>query len=352
MFSITNMINKKIKLTFLVNYLSGCLIFILFFLNTNNYLIGADKASPYSFLNNSVSVRAAGIGGAAVCFDYDCAGALINPALLSTPNKNNINVTFLKHLLDINSGNLMFVFNNSNTDNTNEEQFNKPLNQTNSSGVFAGSVVYTNYGTFDYYNELGQSTGGSFTGNMVSMNGTYANAIDDRFFGGITLKLIFNQLESMSGFAVAIDAGLLYKLDDGRTNFGFSILNAGTELKQFIPNYKSTIPLDIRLGFNHRLRGLPLNFNFGFNQLATEGKLITRFENVNIGGELYFGDNVQIRLGFDNYIRKRFSSGQNKGLTGSSCGVGIVTNVINVDYSISIFSPSLYLHRFGVNFKI
>jgi hypothetical protein len=156
----------------------------------------------------------------------------------------------------------------------------------------------------------------------------------------------------MNGFAVAVDAGLLYKLPDERTNLGFSILNAGTELKKFAPNYSSDIPLDVRLGFNHRLKGLPLNFNFGFNHLGTDEKFWNRFGNVNIGGELYFGEYVQVRVGFDNYIRKRFSSSQGKGFTGIAAGVGIVTDIINIDYGISIYSTSLYLHRFGINFNM
>ena len=219
-------------------------------------------------------------------------------------------------------------------------------------GVFAANVVYTNFGSFDYYNEDGQKLPGSFTGNMVSISGSFATEIEDRLHGGVSAKLIFNQLEEMSGFAVAIDAGLLYKLDDNRTNFGLSILNAGTELKRFSPSEKADVPLDVRIGFNHRLRGLPLNLNAGFNHLATGDNFGERFAYINIGGELYFGDYVQVRLGFDNYVRKNFAIPQNRGLTGLSAGVGIVTDWFNFDYAISSVASNLYLHRFGVNLKL
>jgi len=294
----------------------------------------SEKPSPYSFLNNALSTRSAGMAGAGVCFDYDFAGSFINPAITATTQRHTINATFLKHLLDINSGNFLYTF------------------EDTTYGTFAASAIYTNYGTFQYYDEYGKELGGTFTGNMISLNGTFATKIDEQLYGGVTLKLIFNQLEQMNGFAVAIDAGLLYKLSDERTNIGFSILNAGSELKKFAKPESSEIPLDVRLGFNHHLKGLPLNFNFGFNHLATGDKFLKRFSNINIGGELYFGNHVQVRIGYDNYINKNFSSSQNKGFTGLAAGAGIITDWIHVDYAVSIYSQGLYLHRFGVSYKI
>jgi hypothetical protein len=293
----------------------------------------AEEPTPYSFLSNNLSARSAGLAGATVSFDYDVAGIYSNPAILSIHKENNINFTFLKHLLDINSGNAMYIFKDT------------------TFGTFAASAIYTSYGSFNYYDELGNPMGGTFSGDLVALSGSYSNSISERLYGGATIKLVYNHIEKMNGIAVAVDAGLLYKLSDDRTNIGFSILNAGTELKKF-NDISSRIPLDIKLGFNHRLRGLPLNFNFGFNHLDAGDKFLARFENINVGGELYIGEYVQIRAGFDNYIRKNFSSSQSKGLTGLSAGVGIVTNIISVDYAVSIYSSDLYLHRFGLNFKL
>lgn len=296
-------------------------------------LYAVEEPTPYSFLSNNISARSAGLAGASVSFDYDVAGIYSNPALLGVQHTNNIYLTFLKHLLDINSGNAMYVF----CDTT--------------YGKFAASVIYTSYGSFDYYDELGNPSGGSFTGDLIALSGTYANTIADRLYGGATLKLAYNHIEKINGIAVVVDAGLLYKLSDERTNFGFSILNAGTELKK-INNVSSRIPLDVKLGFNHRLRGLPLNFNFGFNHLSSDEDFFKRFGNINIGAELYIGEYVQIRGGFDNYIRKNLATSQNKGLAGLSAGVGIVIpNIINIDYAVSIYSNDLYLHRFGLNFN-
>jgi hypothetical protein len=296
-------------------------------------IYAAEEPTPYSFLSNNLSARSAGLAGATVSFDKDISGIYSNPALLGVPNTSNIYLTFLKHLVDINSGNAMYIFSDT------------------TYGKIAASVIYISYGNFDEYDELGNLTGASFTGDLIALAGSYANTIADRLYGGATLKLAYNHLEKMNGIAVAVDAGLLYKMDDERTNIGFSILNAGTELKKF-NNVSSRIPLDVKLGFNHRLKGLPLNFNFGFNHLASDEDFFKRFGNVNFGGELYIGEYVQIRLGFDNYIRKNLASVQSKGISGLAGGVGIVIpNIINVDYAITMYSTDLYLHRFGLNFS-
>ncbi|MDR0927375.1 MAG: PorV/PorQ family protein [Ignavibacteria bacterium] len=292
----------------------------------------AEDATPYSFLSTALSPRAAGIGGSGLTLENDAGSVFLNPALIYTNVGKNFSATFQKHLLDINSGNATYIFKDT------------------TYGRFAVSAVYTNYGSFDYYNEYGDATGGSFSGNLVALSGTYANEIAERLYGGVTVKFIFNQIENMNGFAFAVDAGLLYKLDDERTNIGFSILNAGTEIKKF-ESSTSRIPLDVRLGFNHRLQGLPLLFNIGFNHLGQDGDFGERFANINVGGELYFGDYVRVRVGYDNYIRKNYAASSSKGLSGFSVGAGVVTDVVNVDYSINVVTGDLLLHRFGVSLE-
>ena len=319
------MLNNIVSKRIIFSLICGFIMISFFTLNA------AEEPTPYSFIANSLSARSAGLAGATVSFDNDVAGIYSNPALLGVQQTNNMYLTFLKHLLDINSGNAMYIF------------------EDTTYGKFAASVIYTNYGSFDYYDEFGNPLGGSFSGNLIALSGSYANTIAERLYGGVTLKLAYNHIEKMNGVAVAVDAGLLYKLDDERTNFGFSILNAGTELKK-INDVSSRIPLDIKLGFNHRLRGLPLNFNFGFNHLGSQEDFFKRFGNINFGGEIYIGDYVQGRIGFDNYIRKNLATSQNKGLSGLSAGVGIIIpDIINIDYSVSIYSTDLYLHRIGAN---
>lgn len=312
--------------------LTTAILAIIFLFSITLYEVIAEEPTPYSFINNAMSPRQAGIGGAAVSFVDDAAGVFLNPAIIFINKENNFSATYYKHLLDVNSGNVSYVCHN--------EKY----------GAFAASAIYTNFGSFDYYDVNGNATGGSFSGNMIALAGSYANEITENLYGGVTAKIIYNQLENMNGVAFATDLGLLYQLNE-RTNIGFSVLNAGTELKQFSSTYNSKVPMDVRLGFNHRLQGLPLNFNFGFRKL-TDGSITNNFGNIVVGGEIYIGEFVQLRVGFDNYIRKNLITEQSKGLSGFAAGFGVLTKYVNIDYSLSLYSSDIMLHRFGLNLEI
>ncbi len=314
-------------------------VFVCYYIFVANpvKLLSADS-SPYNFLRNITTARATGLSNTIVSLTDDPGTVFVNPASISTVQNKNINFTFLKHVLDINSGNASYI-----------HHFDEPAN-----GSIAASVIFTNYGSFDYYNTDGDRTGGTFTGNLLALQTSYSNKIDENFYYGVTAKLLYNSLEKMIGVAGAVDFGLLYLLQDGRTNFGFSVLNAGGELKK-IGNESNSLPLDIRLGGSHRLRGLPLLFNFNFNHLNEfEKTFFSRFGNFSIGGEFYFGDIVQVRLGYDNYIRKHIASRENKGLSGFSAGLGVVPHnwFMSFDYGLSIYSGDVFLHRLSLNINM
>ncbi len=294
----------------------------------------AAESSPYAFLKNNSTARFAGMSNAVVSLKDDPAILFFNPAAIFATKTRNFNATFLKYVLDINSGNASYII------------------PTRRDGTFAVAAVFTNYGSFDYTDSQGNPTGGSFSSNLVSLSGSYSNIIDSNLYYGATLKLIYNSLDDMNGIAVAVDAGLLYTLSDKRTNLGISILNAGTELKK-MGNDSYSLPLDIRIGGCHRLRGLPLLFNFNFNHLnEMYSGFFSRFANFSVGGEIYFGEHVQARLGYDNYIRKNIASEQNKGITGFSAGLGIATKPVNVDYGLTIYTNDLLLHRFSISLTL
>ncbi|MBQ6269530.1 MAG: PorV/PorQ family protein [Bacteroidetes bacterium] len=314
------------------------IILSLFLLIITIHCAAADETSPYNFLRNSSNARITGLSGTVTALEDDPGALFFNPALISTVNNRNCNVTFLKHILDINSGNISYI-----------HHFDNPK-----LGTIAAAAVFTNYGTFDYINEQGVSNGNTFTGNLLSLQASYSNIIDNNLYYGISAKLIYNSLESMSGFAGAVDAGLFYKFSDNRTNLGVSILNAGSEIKK-MTNNAYTMPLDIRLGGSHRLEGLPLLFNLGFNHLnEPTSNFFSRFKNFSIGGEIYFGNIVQARIGFDNYIRNNVASSDNKGLSGFSFGAGIVNPdwFLDINYGMSVYTDNILIHRFSINFNL
>lgn len=301
---------------------------IIILLLITNY-ITFSYYSPYSFLRFNSSGRASALAGCFVSMPNDASAMFFNPATISTVNNKKFTATFLKHILDINSGNIAYIHNFENF------------------GTFSGAIVFTNYGSFDGADEYGNKTN-AFSANDLAIQTQYSNKLDTNLYYGIGIKFIFSNIEKATSTAFALDVGLIYLMPDIRTNIGISILNAGAQLSKF-DNTTEDLPLDVRIGINHRLRGLPLLVNLSFHSLAdrTDG-FFDKFLNFSIAGEFYLGEMVQLRLGYDNKIRRMTMPENERKLSGFSVGLGFKTDVLNFDYGLSQMGNSSLLHRFTI----
>jgi hypothetical protein len=304
-------------------------IFLFLFVSSDSF-----SSNVFNFLRDVSGARAAGLAGSFVTVENDVTSIYYNPATLQTSEDNNISFTFFKHALDINSGNVVFKL---------------PYQWEN--GTFAANAVFTNFGSFDYTDKNGINNG-TFSANDISLGVHYSNQLDTNLFYGVGLKYIFSNIEKYSSSAMALDFGLFYKMKDGRTNLGMSILNAGFQLSSF-DGYTEKLPLDVRIGFNHRLKGMPLLFNASFNHLADRtSTFFSKFRSFSVGGEFNVGKYVDLRLGFDNHIRTVLTNEVEKGFSGFSGGLGIKTDYLNFDYALSVYNSAVTLHRFSVSLNI
>lgn len=290
--------------------------------------------SPFSFLRYVSSARASGLSGSFVAMEDDPTSMYFNPATVSTITTKPLSVTFLKHVLDINSGNVSYT------------------HHTGEDGSLAASIGYTSYGAFEYADGMGNRDGRTFGANDFLFGVSYSNELDKDFYYGLTLKYIFTGIEEVSTSAVAFDAGLLYLLPDGRTNLAMSILHIGTQITK-IGNQNEPLPLDFRVGFNHRLQGLPILFNLSLHHLSDQAdNFFDRFKRFNVGAEINLGEYIQARLGYDNEARSLTSSEVDKGLTGFSGGIGVKTDMINFDYGFTRYGSAVNLHRFSISLGV
>ncbi len=296
------------------------------------YFSGFAKDTPFNFLRYIGSARSSALAGAFVSVSDDPTALFFNPASVATVNSRNFSFTFFKHVLDVNSGSLSFLRN-----------FEKV-------GHFALSASYTNYGSFERTNANGQYIG-TFGANDFALGISYSNILDTNLYYGTTLKIISSNIDKYSSLAFAIDFGLLYLIPEKNTSVGFSILHTGTQLKTF-DGTRENLPLDVRIGVSHRLRGLPLLLNFNFYNLADEtSKFFDRFLKFSIGGEFNFGDNLNLRIGYDNNIRKYSASTKDKQFIGFSGGLGLKFKELNLDYSISQVGASAIFHKISLYFQ-
>lgn len=290
--------------------------------------------SPFNFLRYLSDARASSMAGAFVSVDEDASAVFYNPALSYTVNDKRLSATFLKHILDINSGNISYTFDVENY------------------GTLTGYAGFTNYGQFDYADNSG-NLGGTFTASDFMGGVSYSDELDSNFYYGVGLKFIYVNLEDVSASAVAADAGLFYRMPERRLNLGISILHAGTQLSK-IDGTSDKIPLDIRMGFSHELKGMPVLVSFNFHHLGDNDfdSFFERFKSFSAGAEISVGKYIKGRIGYNNLIRSTTASEIDKGLTGLAGGVGIITRTLNFNYSVSMYGSSTSLHRFSVNFDL
>ncbi|MGQ9818830.1 MAG: type IX secretion system protein PorQ [Candidatus Kapaibacteriales bacterium] len=311
----------------MINYFCS-ILFVLFL----TYSTLFSKESPFNFLRFAGSARSGALAGAFVSIDDDPTAVFFNPSTIATNLSKDFSLTFFKHVLDVNSGSITYIRHLQNI------------------GSFAGSIQYTNYGSFDRTDSQGQLQG-TYTANDLAFGLSYANILDTNLYYGGTIKLLSSTIDKYSSFAIAFDIGLLYRMPEKRTNIGFAILNVGRQLSTF-DGTKESLPLDVKLGINHRLRGLPLLLNFSFNNLNdNSSKFFDRFLKFSLGGEFYFGDYVNLRLGYDNNIRKYSASAKDRGFSGFNFGLGIKLKEVNFDYGFSQVGNSASFHRFSVYYN-
>lgn len=289
----------------------------------------AQQATLFPFLRGALSARSAGLAGSTVAMTQDVATSPVNPASLTTLTDRTVSATFIKHVLDINAGMAIYA------------------DEFDSLSSYAATITYMNYGSFDRTDGAGARLGSIGAADIV-VGVSYAREIDTLISWGVTLKYMHSALDDMAASAIALDAGVLFQIPKSRTNVGFAILNVGTQLATY-DGVSDRLPIDVRIGVNHRLRGLPLLVNASINHLADDVESFTdRFLNFSIGGEFYVGKYVQLRVGYDNATRNLSRVNVSTQLTGLSGGIGVNLPTVDVDYALSTLGASALMHRMSV----
>jgi hypothetical protein len=293
------------------------------------------QVSVFSFLRNEPSARIAGLGGAGIALEGDISASMMNPAVLATSLDYNFEATFFKHISDINSGTLAFA---------------SPLERygLRTRGTAGIAVNYINYGSFDRTTN-GRDITGNFSAFDMAVSFMYANQLDTNWFYGVSGTFIASRLDDISSTGFSLSAGMLYRMSKQRINLAVALVHAGSQLSAYT-NERFGLPADLRVGFNHTLRGLPLLFNFSFNSVnRQDGDFITRFRDFSVGGEIILSKNVQARVGYNNNRRQALAPERSGGLSGMTAGIGVVLKSVRMDYGFSSFGAAGMAHRITLN---
>ncbi len=311
--------------------------FLLFTTFLMLLLIGrsfAQEQPAYDFLRVDPSARASSLAGAFETYTDDPNIIFYNPAGLSTIEGKRVSASFGKYLLDINFG---------------TASYNMKFKDI---GWFGFGVKYFNYGKFNYTDENGTETGGTFGANDLMISLGYSNYLYDVLNYGVNVKYIYSNIAEYSSSALGFDFGLLYMVPGENLNLALSINNVGTQLNSYLDT-KEKLPLDLRFGISKKLEHLPLNLSVSFSNLnGKKDKFIQHFKALSIGGEFTLSDNILARIGYSNEKRQDLKLGTSLGIAGFSAGVGIkILDRYSFDYSLNSLGKVGSTHRFNLGYR-
>ena len=292
--------------------------------------INTSFSQTYQFLKLDMSARAAALGGSYVANTDDPDVIFYNPAGIEFLDKNPVSFSFVKHLLDINLASLAYS------------------TEINGIGRIGAAVKYINYGKFTAADEFGNKTGDYGAGEVAFIAG-YANLLDKNFSYGANLEFIYSKIADRYSTALAFDAGLHYSIPSAETDFGFSILNAGTQLASYYST-KENLPLDIVFGVSKKMEHIPVRLSLDFHNLNDQSdSFFQKFQAFSIGAEFNLSKVLKLRFGYDNERRTELTVGGFSGLAGFNAGLGAVISNYRFDYGFSSLGLIGALHRISIS---
>ncbi len=292
--------------------------------------VRAQESYVFDFVRNDASARSAAMGGAFVTVLEDPVGLFYNPASIASIDTPQVSFTFFKHLLDINSGSAAVA--------------------TSIEGVgrVAFGVNYTSYGTFERTSRE-SNVSGEFAASDLLFSAGWGTDLGEGFSAGLSGSAIFSTIDDVGATALTLGGGLTYSDTTRRIVAGMSILHVGSQLSSYGAETEP-LPVDLKIGVSHRLKGLPLLIALNFSQLLDErDQFVDRLGSFAIGGEFTISRPLRLRLGYNNRVRQDVPFGTSKGLSGFSGGLGVVISGYRFDYGFNPLDRIGGLHRVTLN---
>jgi hypothetical protein len=314
--------------------------------------------STYQFLNLISSPRQAALGGKIITnVDYDVTQGLYNPATINLEMDNQLALNYANYLGDISYGTAAYAYTIDRRVQT-----------------FHAGITYVNYGSFDGYDENGNSTG-TFTGDETALSFGYAFQIGfSDFYAGANIKLISSKLEQYSSLGGALDFGLIYINEYLEFNAALAIRNLGTQFTTYA-GLNEPLPFEIDLGFSQKLKNVPIRWHLTFenlqqwpiaaanparvttdlsgNQTQEEiGFLSQLIRHTLVGAELFPDRGFNIRLGYSFRRAEELRILEQRNFSGLSFGIGIKFNKLRFSYTHARYSSASNTSFLGVQISL
>jgi len=313
--------NKMIKIRFF-NRGIALIVLILCFSYPS---IVCGQFSGYDILNLDFSARSAGIGGAFVGISGDMYVLFYNPAGLAGIDNKVVGFTYLNHVLDIKSGNVVYI-------------------SPRGTSTIGGGIQYINYGEFEGRDKLGYDTG-SFNAQDIVFAGGIARKYNENIFIGVTAKALYSKIDIYSSSAILLDAGVIYLIPNQLMTIGAAISNIGFVAKAY-QTVKDDLPTQMKIGVSKQLAHLPLLWSLEYRRYRDGQNQVVG------GGEFSFTKVLKGRFGYSSYARDQKIDDESGTLAGISLGIGLYWKKYIIDYAFSSMGIIGNLNRLTIIFSL
>jgi len=317
------------------------IVFFLIFQITSAQ-VGGERI--YNFLNIPTSAPQAALGGETLTLNDDVNQPLWNPSTISKFMDNQVSVSYVNYLTDVNIGSATFA-------HTINRRF----------GTLHAGIQYINYGEFIGADEDGTETGNFGARDLAFSIGYAYNFPRSDFYAGVNLKFLSSKIENYSSQGAAMDFGILYYSDLRPYSFTAVIRNIGYQFSPF-DEKREDIAYDIAVGASYELSDVPLKWHLTINSLQqwniavanpsndetdldgnTNSEDINAFENAIrhfvIGAEFFPRKKFSVRLGYNFRRAAELKLTETRTFAGVSAGFGLKMGRLKLDYAFTKYHP-------------
>lgn len=336
---------------------------ILFFLTfilgmTSSGFAQIGGQNTYQFLNLPVSPKISALGGKNVTsYSADPANAMANPAMINFEMHNQMSVNYMNYFADVNYGTASYAY-----DIGRRTQ------------MLQAGVTYIDYGSFDGFDESGNSTA-EFGGQEAALSVGYARRIGRTdFYAGANVKLISSKLEQYTSFAGALDLGVSYIYPEWDLVISGVVRNAGTQFKAF-NDVRESMPFEVILGISQKLKKAPIRWHvtlenmqewdIAFRNTARDeedlsgnvtpddpGFINNALRHTILGAELFPDGGFSVQLGYNFRRGEELRIQDQRAFSGLTGGVSIRFNKVRFSYSYAQFNRAASSSFFGLNIDL
>lgn len=303
----------------------------------------------YGVLHLTQSARMATFGGNQVGMEGNDVAMLVhNPAMMDSTWSEQLSVSFVPYIADINYG------------------FGGVAWTFDKLGNFALGVHHLNYGSFIAAEESGLQTG-TFSAGETVVQLSYSRTLSSRWSVGLSLKPVISKIESYNSVALAGDVGVFYRAPDGLFSFGAVLKNWGHQLSAYDAAPLESLTPDFQIGISKKLAHAPFRVLLTAQDLfsgslsydvtdATGSKIPTEDDSFDrkilrhtvLGLEFVPSGNFYVGVGVNPRRRQELRVESLTSTVGYSWGFGVKVYKFNLSYSSTRYHLSSSSNHFSI----